>query len=410
MTLRERARRIRLLLMDVDGVLTDGLLYHFADVRGELVELKGFHSQDGVALVWLAERGLRTGVITGRASKGVEGRAKMLKMTHVVQGTTVKRPPFEAILKKEGLRPEQAAFIGDDLTDVPVMREAGLAVAVANARPEVKRFAHWVTRSRGGEGAVREVAELLLRSQGLWKDVLKTYSAAALLFAALLPLSGCVSFRLPGVAEAAGDVQAAPGTSQAPAPKAPAGTAEEKEAAAIQSALQLVQQQQTSYKISSADLLEITVYQEKDMDRKVRVSPEGLVSLPLAGQVKVAGLTVPQAETAVLEKLKRYVIDPQVTIFIQEYGNKQVYVLGEVKNPGSYPLPTEAPLTVLEAITLAGGFSQYAAADRTRVIRNKDGKSESFNIEISAITKHGDKSKDIRLLPNDVIVVPESFF
>jgi len=186
MTLLRRARRIRLLMMDVDGVLTDGLLYHFADVRGRLVELKGFHSQDGVALVWLAESGVMTGVITGRASEGVKGRARMLKMRYVVQGTTDKLPPFEEILRKTGLRAEQAAFIGDDLTDLPVMRRAGLAVAVPNARPEVLRRAHLVTKSRGGQGAVREVVELIMRSQGTWRTVLDRF-AAVLLLTALLP-------------------------------------------------------------------------------------------------------------------------------------------------------------------------------------------------------------------------------
>jgi 3-deoxy-D-manno-octulosonate 8-phosphate phosphatase (KDO 8-P phosphatase) len=177
MTLLSRARRVRLLLMDVDGVLTNGLLYHFADTRGRLVELKGFHSQDGMGLVWLAESGVSTGLITGRSSEGVEGRARMLKMRYVVQGTTEKLPAFERVLRKAGLRAEQAAFIGDDLTDLPVMRRAGFAVAVSNARPEVRRLAHLVTKSRGGEGAVREVIELIMRSQRTWPAVLRRFSA-----------------------------------------------------------------------------------------------------------------------------------------------------------------------------------------------------------------------------------------
>ncbi|MFA6091715.1 MAG: HAD hydrolase family protein [Elusimicrobiota bacterium] len=177
MTLLQRARRIRLVLMDVDGVLTDGRLYHFAGKDGELVESKGFDSQDGIALIWLAEHGIKTGLISGRRSKGVEGRAKMLRMEHVVLGTFEKLPAFEEILKKTGLRAEQAAYIGDDLPDVPVLRKAGLSVAVANARPEVLKRAHWVTRRRGGEGAVREVAEFLLRSQDLWKSVLDRFDA-----------------------------------------------------------------------------------------------------------------------------------------------------------------------------------------------------------------------------------------
>jgi len=181
------------------------------------------------------------------------------------------------------------------------------------------------------------------------------------------------------------------------------------EEAALQSALQYVESQQHSYKISPADLIEITVYQEAELNRQVRVSPEGIVTFPLIGQVKLSGLGVPEAEQALRERLKKFLIDPQVSVFIKEYGNKQVYVLGEVAKPGSIPLPTEAPLSVIEAVTLAGGFTQYAAVDRTRVIRKTQGQSRTLLIEVSAIMK-GDKSKDIPLVTNDVIYVPESFF
>jgi 3-deoxy-D-manno-octulosonate 8-phosphate phosphatase (KDO 8-P phosphatase) len=163
--------------MDVDGVMTDGRLFHFLDTRGRLVELKGVSSQDGIALVWLKANGIRTGVISGRVSEGFRARARMLGMDYVVQGTTVKAPAFESILRRARLAPEQAAYIGDDLTDVPPMRRAGLAVAVANARPEVKAAAHYVTRAAGGAGAVREVAERLLKAQGLWDAVKRRYEA-----------------------------------------------------------------------------------------------------------------------------------------------------------------------------------------------------------------------------------------
>jgi 3-deoxy-D-manno-octulosonate 8-phosphate phosphatase (KDO 8-P phosphatase) len=176
-TLAERARRVRLLLMDVDGVLTDGRLYHFLDPSGALVETKGLHSQDGIALVWLSENGVRTGIISGRKSEGLAVRARMLKMSFVVQDTLEKAPAFQSILREAGLRPEEAAFIGDDLTDLPVMRLCGLGVAVANARPEVKRAARLRTRRSGGEGAVREVAELILKAQGSWPAVLKRFGA-----------------------------------------------------------------------------------------------------------------------------------------------------------------------------------------------------------------------------------------
>lgn len=170
-------RDIRLVLMDADGVLTDGRLYHLVDEAGELVELKGLDSQDGIALWWLASHGIRTGIISGRKSAGLAARAELLKMSFVVQGTVEKVPAFEKILAEARLQPRQAAFIGDDLPDVPLLRRAGLAVAVANARPEVKRAAHLVTRAPGGKGAVREVAERILKAQGLWKGILGHYEA-----------------------------------------------------------------------------------------------------------------------------------------------------------------------------------------------------------------------------------------
>lgn len=184
----------------------------------------------------------------------------------------------------------------------------------------------------------------------------------------------------------------------------------EKEEKAILDALQYIDTQKTSYEISPSDLIEVTVYQEKDLNRKVRVSPDGSITLPLVGRVLVGGLSVAAAERAVHDKLKKFVVNPHVSVFIAEYGNKQVYVLGQVKKPGSYPLPTEAPLTVIEAISLAGGFTEYASMDRTRVIRKTADTSKSFIIDITAIMKKGDKSKDIELITNDVIFVPESFF
>lgn len=182
------------------------------------------------------------------------------------------------------------------------------------------------------------------------------------------------------------------------------------EEAAIASALSSIQHKEGDYKISAADLLDITVYGNKDLDRLVRVSQNGTISFPLIGAVTVGGLSVIDAERALSDRLKDYLIAPQVTIFIKEYGNKKVFVFGQVTKPGSYELPTEAKLTVLEAVSMAGGFTPIAAADRTRVIRNVNGKSATFTVEVSAITKHGEKEKDISLEPNDVIYVPQSFF
>ena len=173
-SLRRRAARVRLLLMDVDGVLTDGRLYYLATPKGT-EEFKAFDSQDGIGLRMAVDAGLRTGVISGRRSAGVEARAKMLRMDWVVQETHDKVPAFERILREAGCSPAEAAFVGDDFHDVPVLRRAGFAVAVANARPEVRRAAHWTTRAAGGRGAVRETVELILRARGDWSGLLRRY-------------------------------------------------------------------------------------------------------------------------------------------------------------------------------------------------------------------------------------------
>lgn len=171
----ELAARVRLLLMDVDGVLTDGKLYNVPDASGNMVETKAFDSQDGIALQWLSWKGLATGVISGRVSPATEARAKQVKMTYVYQGHIEKIPVLEEILSLSGIAASEVAYIGDDLTDVVVMNRVGLSIATANARPEVKRCAKHVTQNAGGQGAVREVAELLLKAQGHWDDLLRKY-------------------------------------------------------------------------------------------------------------------------------------------------------------------------------------------------------------------------------------------
>ena len=157
-----KAARIRLLLMDVDGVLTNGRLYNVPDPQGKMVETKGFDSQDGISLQWLSWKGIPTGVISGRISPATEERARQVNMTYVYQGHIEKIPILEKILLDAKVEPGEVAYMGDDLTDVVVMRRVGLAVATANARPEVKAVAHYVTQAAGGEGAVREVVEILL--------------------------------------------------------------------------------------------------------------------------------------------------------------------------------------------------------------------------------------------------------
>ena len=174
-SLNARLARLKVVLMDVDGVLTDGKLYHMVDKAGELVELKGVDTQDGLGLAWLAQDGLKTGVISGRSSAGLAARARMLKMSHVVQGTLEKADAWERILREEGATDAEAAFVGDDLPDLPLVRRAGFGVAVANARPELKKAARYVTKAAGGAGALREVAELILKARGGWPRVAGKY-------------------------------------------------------------------------------------------------------------------------------------------------------------------------------------------------------------------------------------------
>jgi 3-deoxy-D-manno-octulosonate 8-phosphate phosphatase (KDO 8-P phosphatase) len=173
--LRQRFARTRMLLMDVDGVLTDGHLYNVPAADGQMVETKAFDSQDGIALQWLAWYDIQTGVISGRVSLATAERAKQVKMRYVYQGHIEKIPILEEITAKSGIAPEETAYAGDDLTDIVVMRRVGLAIATANARPEVKRAAHYVTTAPGGSGAIREVAELLLQAHGHWASILKKY-------------------------------------------------------------------------------------------------------------------------------------------------------------------------------------------------------------------------------------------
>ncbi|MDE2142538.1 MAG: HAD hydrolase family protein [Elusimicrobia bacterium] len=173
--LRTRLKKVRLVLTDVDGVLTGGTIYHFVDTAGELVEFKGIHAQDSIALAWLAESGVPTGVISGRVSKGTAARLRILKVKHIYQHRLDKAAVFAEILKAEGLNADQALYLGDDIPDLAVLTRAGLAVAPANARPEVKAAAHWVTKARGGDGAFREAAEALLKARGLWTAILEKY-------------------------------------------------------------------------------------------------------------------------------------------------------------------------------------------------------------------------------------------
>lgn len=169
------AANIKLLLMDVDGVLTDGRLYNVPDAAGKMVETKGFDSQDGIALQWLSWYGIKTGLISGRISPATDERARQCKFAYVYQGHIEKIPILDEILADSKIGKDQVAYIGDDLTDIVVMRRVGFAIATANARAEVKKAANYVTAQPGGSGAVREVIEMILQAQGYWEGLMKKY-------------------------------------------------------------------------------------------------------------------------------------------------------------------------------------------------------------------------------------------
>jgi 3-deoxy-D-manno-octulosonate 8-phosphate phosphatase (KDO 8-P phosphatase) len=180
-----RARKIKLLLFDVDGVLTDGKLYFLppsvalqqdaSPHSSSSVEFKGFHAHDGAAISLARLGGIKTGIITKRSSETVAVRARDLKLEYVHQGVDDKRACFVEVVKQAGLKPEEAAFVGDDVIDLPAMRAGGLAIAVKNARAEVKREAHYVTAHAGGEGALRDAVEFILKAQGQWKRAVEEY-------------------------------------------------------------------------------------------------------------------------------------------------------------------------------------------------------------------------------------------
>lgn len=193
-----RARKIKLLLFDVDGVLTDGKLFIFPAPSGtqqsvlersaehssdggcgfqsqSFIEAKGFHAHDGASISLARLGGIKTGLITKRISETVALRARDLKLEYVRQGIQDKRTAFEQIVKEAGLKLEEACFVGDDVIDLPAMRAGGLAIAVKNARAEVKKEAHHITPHAGGDGALRDAVEFILKAQGKWKRVVEAY-------------------------------------------------------------------------------------------------------------------------------------------------------------------------------------------------------------------------------------------
>lgn len=173
MNVQARARRVRLILLDVDGVLTDGTVI----MHGDGTESKAFHIRDGAAIVWAMQAGLQVGLLSARASAATTQRAAQLGMKIVVQGVASKPAEFARIVAESGVEEEAVAYMGDDLLDIPVLQRAGLAGAPADAAEETRAAAHWVSALGGGRGAVREFIELVLRAQDRWDAVVREFSA-----------------------------------------------------------------------------------------------------------------------------------------------------------------------------------------------------------------------------------------
>ena len=170
--LKKKAVQIKVLLMDVDGTMTDGSVTLLSQEDGSALEVKTFDAHDGQGLTLAQTAGLRTGCITGRESAALLRRAREMKMEFIYMKQPLKMPAYEEILAKAGVSDAAVAYIGDDLPDIPLMRRAGLAIAVGDATPEAKKAAHYVTRSTGGRGAIREAVELILKSKGIWEEMI----------------------------------------------------------------------------------------------------------------------------------------------------------------------------------------------------------------------------------------------
>jgi 3-deoxy-D-manno-octulosonate 8-phosphate phosphatase (KDO 8-P phosphatase) len=174
LALIERARRVRLVLLDVDGVLTDGKIL----VQADGTESKTFDIRDGTGIVLAQKAGVRVGLLSARQSASTAERANQLRITIVRQGALDKLTTYEALCAELGLEDRDVAFMGDDLLDLPVLSRVGLAAAPADAVPEVKAIVHWVSHARGGDGAVRELAEMVLKSQDRWDALVAEWTPA----------------------------------------------------------------------------------------------------------------------------------------------------------------------------------------------------------------------------------------
>ncbi len=171
--LKKRASQIRILLMDVDGTMTEGGVTLLSQPDGTALEIKTFDAHDGQGLTLAQTAGLRTGCITGRESSALLRRAFEMKMEFVYMKQALKMPAYEDVLRKTKASDREVAYVGDDLPDIPLLRRAGLAIAVGDAVAEVKDVAHYTTRAFAGHGAIREAVELILRSKGIWEEMIE---------------------------------------------------------------------------------------------------------------------------------------------------------------------------------------------------------------------------------------------
>ncbi|MFI5057291.1 MAG: KdsC family phosphatase [Candidatus Acidiferrales bacterium] len=167
-----RAKKIQVLLMDVDGTMTDGSVTLASQPDGTALEIKTFSAHDGQGLTLAHTAGLRTGCITGRESPALLRRAREMKMEFIYQKQPLKMQAFEEIMQKAGVSESAVAYVGDDLPDLPIMRRVGLAIAVGDGVPQVKKAAHYVAKAHAGKGAIREVVELILKSKGVWEEMI----------------------------------------------------------------------------------------------------------------------------------------------------------------------------------------------------------------------------------------------
>ena len=171
MSVHDKAARIRLILFDVDGVLTDGLV----QLHGDGTESKNFHIRDGIAMVWAQHVGITVGLLSGRASNTTTERAAQLGLTLVHQGVPNKLETYEQIVGDMCENDDEVAYMGDDIVDLPVLLRAGFSAAPADASVDVLGRVHWVSRAKAGDGAVRELVELILRAQGRWDAIVEAY-------------------------------------------------------------------------------------------------------------------------------------------------------------------------------------------------------------------------------------------